>query len=182
MFFGFAKLLCSCQCSILWNLFFGNWVSYMSLHIVVVFTPKPSCSKPLFDQTFGFTVKNWLPELVSISQIVQWLGRYREGVSTHRSDPSTKNTGRQVRVGRCIIREIKPHSALVLRAQVPQLSNLNMLTAGANPSPNGRQGLPFFGRTCSLLYKQCSCPIWPRDFKQQRSMVNSVLDSRNHPP
>jgi len=77
-------------------------------------TPKPSCLKPFFDQTFEVKVKKWLPNLVSESQIVQWLGRYREGVPTHRSDPSTKNTSRQLRVDRCIVRETKTHSAPVL--------------------------------------------------------------------
>eukprot|EP00983_Pelagomonas_calceolata_P011341 365835-Pelagomonas_calceolata.AAC.1 len=38
-------------------------------------------------------VQNWLANLVSESGMVQWLGRYRRGVSGHRSDQPPKNTG-----------------------------------------------------------------------------------------
>eukprot|EP00983_Pelagomonas_calceolata_P092252 1157644-Pelagomonas_calceolata.AAC.5 len=51
--------------------------------LVGVFTPRPSCSNPISDLMSGFMEQNWLANLVSESGMVQWLGRYRRGVSRH---------------------------------------------------------------------------------------------------
>ena len=58
--------------------------------MVVVFAPETPCSDLNFKNRSVLLVQYWPPEVVSESQMVPWLGRYRSGAFTQRPHPSLK--------------------------------------------------------------------------------------------